>query len=92
MMFLSNPLALIRAKTFLSSSKENKMLPKQVRHLQPVGLPMRLVFFILLSGNQLFTTGCQPGPQDNYVTFFGKAYTNDDPLFVRKLTDSKRLF
>ena len=30
MMFLSNPLALIRAKTFLSSSKENKMLPKQV--------------------------------------------------------------
>ena len=42
-------------------SKENKMLPKQILTLRPVGSPMQLV---LLIGDQRFTPGCKPGPQD----------------------------
>ena len=45
MMFLSNPLALVRAKTFLSLSKENKMLPKQVSTFATCGFTNATSFF-----------------------------------------------
>ena len=65
-------------------SKENKTLPKQISTLQPVGSPMQLVLTYWQPTFQAWFPTWPP----RYVTFFGKTYTNDDLLSVRKLTDS----
>ena len=65
-------------------SKENKMLPKQILTLRPVGSPMQLVFTYW---RPTFHAWLQTWPP-RYVTFFGKTHTNNDLLSVRKLTDS----
>ena len=63
----------------IHSSKENKMLPKQILTLRPVGSPMQLVF---TQWQPAFHSWLPTWPP-RYVTFFGKTYTNDDPLSVR---------
>ena len=63
----------------IHSSKENKMLPKQILTLRPVGSPMRLVF---TQWQPTFHSWLPTWPP-RYVTFFGKTYTNNDQFSVR---------